>query len=473
MIKSLAKLKAYNRHIRNRDFIHALALVPDKEWTTTSKRRWMCARLGIYKPLLEAGWNGRNTRSGVAYAQALSAYGRVDECQAILRQLNSKQNISRYLPELIREFAKYNAHLSIQLIERTPEKKQIFYYHALKYAYLSQTINEDQSIETYHNTDDIQVFLEKNCAKNPDLFLLRSNLIQEPDQKLQLLNQYQSFFNLPQYQLVNLQEPLSSLNLSLTKPVYHNPLSTLESNKHKVSILTTMFNAQQFIASTLHSLLNQSWSNLEVILIDDASTDDSLSIAEKIAKKDKRLKIVKQSANQGTYIAKTKGLEHATGEFLICHDADDWAHPLKIEHQVMPLLLDACLQGTTSDWIKIDEHGNYFTRPLYPYIRKNPSSLMFRRRAIEKLNLDAKDQPLWQPVRTGADSELYERFKLVFGASTTYHVKKPLTIGAHHSSSLMNADKTGTKNINSRINRLAYWEKWRREHIDMIRKGYL
>ena len=130
MINSLMQLTVYNRHVKNRDFVYALALLPDKEWAATSKRRWMCARLGIYTPLLEAGWNGRSTRSGVAYAQALSAYGYVDECQAVLQKLSSKLNISRYLPELIREFSKYNAHLSIELIEKTPADKQIFYYHA-------------------------------------------------------------------------------------------------------------------------------------------------------------------------------------------------------------------------------------------------------------------------------------------------------------------------------------------------------
>ncbi|MGP5041056.1 glycosyltransferase family 2 protein [Psychrobacter celer] len=473
MINSLTQLKAYNRHVKNRDFVYALALLPDKEWAATSKRRWMCARLGIYTPLLEAGWNGCSTRSGVAYAQALSAYGYVDECQAVLQKLSSKLNISRYLPELIREFSKYNAHLSIGLIEQASADKQIFYYHALKYAYLSQNINDHQNINAHHKTDYIHSFLDHNSFKNPDLLLLKSNLVKDSEEKLKLLNQYQTYFKLPKYELVSPQAPLNSLNLTLTSPIHHNSLSTLESNAHKVSILTTVYNAQQFIASTLTSLLNQSWSNLEVVLIDDASTDNSLAIAEKMAEKDKRLKILKQPANQGTYIAKTKGLEYAKGEFIICHDSDDWAHPLKIEQQVMPLLLDSCLQGTTSDWIKVDENGKYYTRVVYPYTRKNPSSLMFRRRAIEKLTIGANYQSLWQPVRTGADSELYERFKLIFGQNASYHVKKPLTLGAHHSSSLMNADKTGTKNLSARISRLTYWEQWRREHIDMVRRWLL
>lgn len=469
MINSLTLLKAYNRHVKNRDFVYALALLPDKEWTATSKRRWMCARLGIYTPLLEAGWNGRSTRSGVAYAQALSAYGKPEECEKVINRLIKRPTISRYLPELIRELAKYNLPLAIKLIDTLPTSKITLYHRALQSAYLLQIAtkkNYSERVLNYQTCIDHKKLIS-NSSKHPDILLLESNWQAKTNtDKLNYLNNYQICFNLPKYQIIDDNAAFNSLNLQVSSPIYSASLSMNKGNHSKVSIVTTMYNASHYIRSTLESFLNQSWHNIEIILVDDASTDNSLQIAKNIANMDDRIRIVSQKENTGTFVAKNNGLKHASGDFIICHDSDDWAHPLKIEQQVMPLFLDRSLMATTSDWIKIDVQGNYFTRTAFPYKQKNPSSLMFRRSTIKPA---LQNGLLWQPVRTGADSELYERFKLLFGIQSIYHISKPLTLGAHRSDSLMNAASTGVQNIESRVQRLKYWEEWRLEHIEMLR----
>ena len=469
MPKFIFRIPTYHQQIQKRKFAQALALLPNHQWTSTSKRRWMCARLGIYAPLLEAKWRGVSVRSGVAYAQALSAYGKLEECEKVINLLIKRPTISRYLPELIRELAKYNLPLAIKLIHTLPTAKLTIYHRALKSAYLLQnTTKENHSkrpIKYQNNIDHKELMC--HSADHPDLLLLDSNWKANTNiDKLFYLNKYQSHFNLPSYQVIDNNAPLNSLNLQVRMPIFSAPLSLYKEKQFKVSILTTMYNASQYIRSTLESFLNQSWHNIEVILIDDASTDDSLSIAQEVANKDTRIKIIHQETNTGTFLAKNNGLKYASGEFIICHDSDDWAHPLKIEQQVMPLLLNSSLMATTSDWIKIDNEGSYFARAAFPYKQKNPSSLMFRRTTLKTA---LRNGGLWQPVRTGADSELYERFKLLFGNQGLHHISKPLTLGAHRSDSLMNSESTGIHNIESRIQRLAYWEKWRLEHIDMLR----
>lgn len=460
----------YHKHFQNREFVKALALLPNHQWTSTSKRRWMCARLGIYTPLLEAKWQGMSVRSGVAYAQALSGHGYIEDCQSVINKLLKNPMIYRYKPELIREFSKYNLPLAIQLINTLPFPKLTVYQRALQSAFLlSYTTQESNSekLTKYENNIDHKELM-CHSADHPDLLLLDSNWKANTNiDKLFYLNKYQSHFNLPSYQVIDNNAPLNSLNLQVKMPIFSAPLSLYKEKQFKVSILTTMYNASQYIRSTLESFLNQSWKNIEVILIDDASTDDSLRIARDIASMDNRIIIVDQYDNTGTFVAKNNGLKYASGDFIICHDSDDWAHPLKIEQQVMPLLLNSSLMATTSDWIKIDNEGSYFARAAFPYKQKNPSSLMFRRTTLKSA---LQNGLLWQPVRTGADSELYERFKLLFGNQSIHHISKPLTLGAHRSDSLMNSANTGIQNIESRIQRLAYWEKWRLEHIEMLRQ---
>ena len=460
----------YHKHFQNREFVKALSLLPNHQWTSTSKRRWMCARLGIYTPLLEAKWRGMSVRSGVAYAQALSGYGYIEDCQSVINKLLKNPMIYRYKPELIREFSKYNLPLAIQLINTLPFSKLTVYQRALQSAFLlSYTTQESNSekLTKYQNNIDHKELM-CHSADHPDLLLLDSNWKANTNiDKLSYLNKYQSYFNLPSYQVIDNNAPLNSLNLQVKMPIFSAPLSLYKGKQFKVSILTTMYNASQYIRSTLESFLNQSWKNIEVILIDDASTDDSLRIARDIASMDNRIIIVDQYDNTGTFVAKNNGLKYASGDFIICHDSDDWAHPLKIEQQVMPLLLNSSLMATTSDWIKIDNEGSYFARAAFPYKQKNPSSLMFRRTTLKSA---LQNGFLWQPVRTGADSELYERFKLLFGNRSIHHISKPLTLGAHRSDSLMNSANTGIQNIESRIQRLAYWEKWRLEHIEILRQ---
>ena len=470
MPKSIFRIPTYYQQIQKCNFAQALALLPNYQWTTTSKRRWMCARLGIYTPLLEAKWQGISVRSGVAYAQALSAYGKREKCEKVIDQLLVRPTISRYLPELIRELAKYDLRLAIKLIQALPTNKFTIYHSALQSAYLLQSTSKTnyQKKIMDHPINMAHKELLSNSYKQPDLLLLDSNwkAITNAD-KLSYLNDYQSYFNLPNYKFIDNNILFNSLNLKVETPIYSAPLSINKENSFKVSILITMYNASRYIRSTLESFVNQSWKNIEIIVINDASNDNSLSIAHEIASKDERIKIIHQETNTGTFVAKNNGLKYVSGDFIICHDSDDWAHPMKIEQQIMPLLLDQSLMATTSDWIKIDNQGNYFARAAFPYKQKNPASLMFRRHTLKHM---LQNGFLWQPVRTGADSELYERFKLIFGNQNIHHVSKPLTLGAHRSDSLMNAENTGTHNIKSRIQRLQYWEKWRLEHIEILRQ---
>lgn len=91
----------------------------------------------------------------------------------------------------------------------------------------------------------------------------------------------------------------------------------------KVSVIVPIYNCEKYLKTCLDSIIKQTYSNLEIILVNDGSTDNSLQICNQIQDQDKRVQVINQK-NQGTSAAKNAGLEVASGQYLTFVDADDW-----------------------------------------------------------------------------------------------------------------------------------------------------
>ncbi len=98
----------------------------------------------------------------------------------------------------------------------------------------------------------------------------------------------------------------------------------------KVSVLVPIYNAEKYIQRCLDSIINQTYENIEIILIEDGSKDNSLKIIKEYKKKDKRIKIF-PIENNGVADARNKAVENATGEFLTFVDSDDFIEKDYIE----------------------------------------------------------------------------------------------------------------------------------------------
>ena len=91
----------------------------------------------------------------------------------------------------------------------------------------------------------------------------------------------------------------------------------------KISIVVPIYNAEEFLEKCVESLINQTCDDIEILLINDGSTDRSLEICEKFSQQDKRIKIFNQS-NQGVSQSRNTGLQNAKSELITFVDADDW-----------------------------------------------------------------------------------------------------------------------------------------------------
>lgn len=94
----------------------------------------------------------------------------------------------------------------------------------------------------------------------------------------------------------------------------------------KISIVIPIYNTEQYLDKCVDSVLNQTYKNLEVILVDDGSTDDSGKICDYYAAKDQRVVIIHQR-NQGNNVARKNGVKIANGDYVGFVDSDDWIEP--------------------------------------------------------------------------------------------------------------------------------------------------
>jgi glycosyltransferase involved in cell wall biosynthesis len=93
---------------------------------------------------------------------------------------------------------------------------------------------------------------------------------------------------------------------------------------YTVSVIIPVYNVEPYLRRCLDSVCNQTWSNLEIICVNDCSPDNCAAILEEYAAKDKRFKIVSHSKNRGPSAARNTGMDAASGEYIYFIDSDDW-----------------------------------------------------------------------------------------------------------------------------------------------------
>lgn len=91
----------------------------------------------------------------------------------------------------------------------------------------------------------------------------------------------------------------------------------------KISVIIPVYNTEKYLSRCLESIINQTYTDLEIICVNDGSTDNSAKILEEYAKKDKRIKVISQN-NRGLSMARNVGLKHMSGQYVSFIDSDDW-----------------------------------------------------------------------------------------------------------------------------------------------------
>lgn len=164
------------------------------------------------------------------------------------------------------------------------------------------------------------------------------------------------------------------------------------------SVIIPAYNAERYLRQAVESALAQTHSNLEVVIVDDGSTDGTRRLADEIAATDPRVRVFTQE-NAGVGAARNRGIAEAHGEFLAPLDADDFWYPKKLERQIAALEERGERWGMAYCWSKsVDEtgmetehlqhwpvQGDVFEALIYRNVVGNASVPLFRASALQKV----------------------------------------------------------------------------------------
>lgn len=136
-------------------------------------------------------------------------------------------------------------------------------------------------------------------------------------------------------------------------------------NEVEITIITPMYNSQQYILETINSVLNQTYKKWEWIIIDDASTDKSTLLVENYSKKDERIKLIKKEVNSGQANSRNIGLKLAKNQIIAFLDSDDVWDPYFLEKQLI-FLKKTNAKICCSAYKRLDENMEELIAIEYP-----------------------------------------------------------------------------------------------------------
>lgn len=176
-----------------------------------------------------------------------------------------------------------------------------------------------------------------------------------------------------------------------------------------VSVVVSLYNCSKYVAACVASILAQTYHPIELILVDDCSTDDTYEVACGLSSADGRIKVIKTKSNSGTYVAKNLGLISCNGRYVAFQDCDDISHPERIDLQIQAL-----------------KSGNHFVASACHYARFsiNTGELLLNRNERSRAGLITllldwykirEYIGFFDSVRVNADDEFKNRIRAFFG----------------------------------------------------------
>jgi tetratricopeptide (TPR) repeat protein len=254
---------------------------------------------------------------------------------------------------------------------------------------------------------------------------------------------------------LRLRDPSKPLSIENVAGVVDPP--DTRSKEAKVSIIVPAFNAEGHLEYCLASLTAQTWSNIEILVVDDCSSDRTFEIAKQMAALDTRIRVIRNETNRGAYASRNAGLRAASGDYVTVNDADDWAHPRKIAIQVKSAI-DGREPFNCSSGCRVLPDMTPVVSPKDGSVMvMNVSSTLYKRADLIRLGG-------WDEVRFAADAEMYERVEASTGQKLTrFYRETPMTFILSRADSLTKAGATAKASMHYGARR-EYQESYKEWH---------
>lgn len=229
-----------------------------------------------------------------------------------------------------------------------------------------------------------------------------------------------------------------------------------------ITVVVAARDAAATLPMAVGSLLHQTWKDLEVLIVDDASGDPTARVAADLTRSDNRVRLLKTGKAAGAAAARNLGMANARGELIAFHDADDWAHPQRLERQARALERPGAV-ACIARHFRLGADGAPLSPRVFPLIRACPISLLVRTDAARAAG-DFEDEPV------GTDSEYLARLDLLFGRPSVVRLDEIHIVAGWAGTSLSGSTATGLASAEGRALREAYERDWRVRHAERLRE---
>ncbi|MEY4347950.1 MAG: hypothetical protein RIS43_369, partial [Actinomycetota bacterium] len=194
---------------------------------------------------------------------------------------------------------------------------------------------------------------------------------------------------------------------------------------HKVSVIFPVRNCAKTIEAALLSIYEQSHQNLEVLIIDDASGDDTVEIAQEVSRRYPNISttILRNHCAVGPFVSRNRGLAVAKGDFITFNDGDDISHPQRLEIHVRNLSQNPSLMFETSRSMRLQHNGVIAFQPWHPtvFLHLGGPTFIARRELFAKTGV-------FDSVRFDGDFEFSRRVDRLVGIHAGRQLPQPLYI---------------------------------------------
>lgn len=237
----------------------------------------------------------------------------------------------------------------------------------------------------------------------------------------------------------------------------------------KVSIIVPIYNVEKYIKKCINSILNQTYKNLEIILINDCSTDNSGKILEEIIKNDNRCIYIEKEKNSGLAATRNTGIKKSTGDYLAFVDSDDWVSEDYVE-KLLNAIQKSGADIAVCDYATVNKSGQIsIANSLYPlnnesnhkekvaYIRNHSVTKMINKKSFKEIDL-------LFPEEIKRAEDMATIIPLLTKAKKIELVNEPLYYYFQRENSLSNKSEKGKK--------LDFYDKAYRLIIENSEKGY-
>jgi FkbM family methyltransferase len=230
-----------------------------------------------------------------------------------------------------------------------------------------------------------------------------------------------------------------------------------------ISVVMTAFNTGALVDAAIRSILDQTWVNLELIVVDDCSSDDTRDRIQRIAKTDPRLFLYCFGENRGTYWCKNFGIAQSKGHAITFMDSDDLSHPTRVERQFAALNRPG-FAVSTCNHIRVDESGK--TIEINGIVERVAYiSQMVKRSVIEEIGY-------FDTTRTSADDEFLRRIKFTYGAESHTNVKTVLYTALLRGGSLTSDPENAINFVQERNVQQTFLSPQRKHYAAMVSRWH-